>query len=164
MKTSSMIYRSLFFMSVLSLLFVAVSCKDDDDKEPEPTEEHAFVGDWKFTSLTQADGSEFPGIEQLETAAPCMYDLVFEFKQDFTLNGKNCAEAIVFLNQYFPIGAGAKWETKDNKLTISRATDSKEFAYTTGKDASDKDQLSFVVPVTVSGIGEVNAKLTFVKQ
>lgn len=160
MKTSSVIYKTLYFFTILSLLFVNVSCKDDDKKDPEP--EFTFVGEWEYENLTLANGSPFPMLALLKTSIPCLEETKFVFNADKSFIAKDCQEAIVFLSEQMPVAPGTTWEEKNGKLIFTNGSNTGEFEYTKGKNAEGKDLLTFPIKVNIPQAGgELDLKLVF---
>lgn len=162
MKTSTMMHKTLYFFSILSLLFIAVSCKDDDKKDPEP--EFSFVGEWKYNNLTMANGAPFQMLSMLKTSIPCLEETKFVFNADKSFIAKDCQEAIEFLSEQMPVEAGTTWEEKNGKLIFTNGSNVAEFEYTKGKGDQSKDLLTFPISVTIPQLGgALDLKLVFQK-
>lgn len=164
MKTASGFLKAIFAFSLIALLFTTVSCKDDEEKTPEPV--FTLVGKWQYTSLTLANGSAFPLMPVVETSAPCLEETKFTFNEDKSFTAQDCETAISFLSQYLPITQGTTWSENNGKLTLTNGSVSQELTYTTGKDSAGKSQISIVVPVSLQDYGlpgEVSTKFTFTK-
>lgn len=162
MKTQPIFHKTLYLFSIIALMLIAVSCKDDDKKDPEP--EFTFVGEWQYTNITLANGNPFPFLPTLKATIPCLDNTKFVFGADKSFSAKDCQDAIDYLSPYIPFAAGTTWEDKNGKIVLKNGTMEKEFQYTKSKNTAGKDQLDFIVPITLPAVGDLDTKLTFVKQ
>ena len=125
MKLTKIFARTLF-LSVLSLAFLFVSCKDDD-KEPEKVDTNPIVGSWKYDTATpETANASIPAL-QLISAITCIKDLKLNFMSNNSMVATDCQMAVDLMSAYVPISSGSTWKVENNTLTLKNGTITRTF-------------------------------------